>query len=434
MQDKQEKILLKNGRILDPATGFDEIGDIFIENGTIREIGGNTADDKTMKVLDMEGQWIMPGLIDAFMSTGEPGREDVETLQEVSLRAARSGFTAILLLPDSMPPIDNQALVKFIISEGKVSPIQILPMGCLTQHADGLHLAEMNELKNAGCVAFSDGRRAITNTRIMRRALEYGKMIKSQIFAYPDDPQLTYGGFAHEGFVATELGFQATPAESEQIAISRDLLLTGLCESSINIGPLSSKGSCEQIKNAKQEKINVNAFTAAHYLMFNDGIFYKFLAEAKVFPPFREESDRQALIKACIDGTIDFVVSDHNPHLPYEVDQELENAPFGISSLNTTVPTVVEELHHKAGMQPLAIAALLSYNIARRFNLPYGRLKIGEKANISCIDPMLKKKLCEESSSDRCHNTPYQNVELQGFPTTLLSKGRIILENNELVS
>jgi dihydroorotase len=253
------------------------------------------------------------------------------------------------------------------------------------------------------------------------------------LYAFPDDPNLSNNGFANEGYVATELGFRAAPNESEEIAISRDILLTRLTQGSIHIGPITTKGSSDLIKRAKKEKLNLTAFTASHYLKLTDGIFYDLLGSAKVFPPFRSEEDRQAIIQACQNGTIDILVSDHSPHPPFEVEQEIDRAPFGISTLETAVAVAVEVLIHEAGLSPMIIPQLFSWNPCKRFNLPLGYLQEGTEANITCMDPNKKMEITEKIFSGRSKNNPFIGQMLRGFPSTLIAKGKLVLKDGSLV-
>lgn len=428
-----KKILLKKCLILDPGSNTNEVGDILVSNGTIDKISANIPDRSNYKILDLEGQWAMPGLIDTQVTFGEPGREDVETIQEGALRAVKGGFVAVCTLPNTDLPINNQALVKFILSEGKVSPIYIYPTGVISQNENSGNLSEMYELKKVGCIGFSNGREAIIDSLTMRRALEYARMVGSIIYSFPDDPYLSNNGFASEGFVATELGFRATPVESEQIAISRDVLLAQLTMGDIHIGPITTRGSCELIQQAKKKKLNITAFTASHYLYLTDSILFEVLAKGKIFPPFRSNIDRKYLIKSCQNGTIDILVSDHNPHPPFEVEREIENAPFGISNLETALAAAVESLIFEGKLEPMIIPRLFSYNPAKRFGLPLGTLKEGVEANITCLDPNKATTVNEETFISRCINNPFLEKDLRGFPTTLISKGRIVLEKGRLI-
>ncbi len=437
----KDNILLKNGRIIDPASQTNEAGDILIRDGILHSIGGSFSKPSPgVETIDLDGQWVMPGFIDSYASVGEPGREDIETLQEGAWRAVSGGFTALFILPCSDPPLDNQALVKFVLSEGKISPIHIYPIGAATKNCSGDELSEMNELKKAGCVAFSEGRKPIENSLIMRRALEYSSMVGSSILAFPDDADLSNAGFANEGFTATTLGFRPTPAASEEIAVTRDLILTQLTNGQIQIGPISSRGSIKKIQNAKQEikqtqsDAKVYAFTAPHYLFLNEEIMNTILAEGKVFPPFRTEQDRLDMIQACVQEDIDFLVSDHTPHLPYEVNQELLYAPFGISSLEIAVALAVESLHFQAKADPMLIARLFSFNVAQAYNLPLGKLTEGMEANITIIDPNHKKTINRETFLSRAYNSPFMDYELRGFPSYTIARGVLRMKNGTVLA
>lgn len=425
--------LLKGGRIIDPASAHDARGDILVRDGKIQQIGESLSfKGDSLPIIDVTDQWVMPGFVDSQASFGEPGHEDIETIQVGSRRALKGGFVVAFLLPETSPPIDNQSMVKFILSEGEKSPLTIFPLAALTKDTAGSQMAEMNELRRAGAIAFSDGRKNISNSLLMRRILEYASMVKIPVISFPDDAELSNEGFANEGPTAIEMGFKATPVESEEIAIARDILLARLTKGNIHIGPISSKGSLDLLERSREQKLLVSSFTAPHYLFLTDKVLDHYLAEGKVYPPFRQEEDRQALIRACREGLIDYLVSDHSPHLPYEINQELLYAPYGNSTLEIAVAVAVESLIHEGGAEPDVLARLFSYNVSQKFNIPYGRLNEGDEANITVIDPWRSREVTRKTFVGRAYNSPFLGYKLRGFPSTMVSRGYLVMEGGEL--
>jgi len=390
------KIVIKNGRVIDPASGTDEELDVLISDDLIEEIRKDITVDEDAGVIDASGCLVLPGLIDMHVHFREPGREDVETIIGGSAIAAKGGFTSVCTMPNTSPVIDNQALVRFIKLEAEKGPINVFPVATITKGANGEELSEMGELIKAGAVAFSDDGLPVMSSNIMRRALEYSRMFDVPLLTHSEDLELTGNGIMNEGVNSMMLGLKGIPRESEEVMIARDLLLTRLAKGRLHVCHVSSGGAVEIIKWAKENGVNVTCETAPHYFALTDDAVAEHMAMAKMKPPLRTESDRSAMIRGLRDGTIDVIATDHAPHSLNEKMQEMDYAPFGIVGLETSVPLIITELVKKNDFNYIDAFSKVTINPARILKLDRGELKEGCFADITIIDPEKKITIDED--------------------------------------
>jgi dihydroorotase len=419
-------IIIKNGRVIDPASGRDEILDILIHEDRIKDIGNDLPLSGDERVIDAKGCLVLPGLIDMHVHFREPGREDVETIIGGSKVAAKSGYTSVCPMPNTQPVIDSQALVRFIKMEAEHGPVNVFPIASITKGGKGDDMSEMGELVKGGAVAFSDDGRPVMSSLVMRRALEYSRMFNVPILAHAEDLDLADEGIMNEGLNSIRLGLKGIPRESEEVMVARDILLTRLASGRLHVCHVSSAGSVTLIKRGKKDGVKVTCETAPHYFALNDDAVEEHLSMAKMNPPLRTEHDRQRIIEGLRDGTIDVIATDHAPHAQYEKMQELEYAPFGIVGLETAVPLIITELVKKNNFSYIEAFSKVTCNPAAILNLDRGSLKKGGWADVTVIDPDKKVLIDKEFILSRCKNTPFIGAELYGSVEYTICNGKVV--------
>jgi len=423
------KILIKNGRLIDPASGTDGIFDILINKERIEKITRNIKNNSHYKIIDASKKLVLPGLIDMHVHFREPGREDIETIIGGSKVAAKSGFTSVCTMANTNPVIDNQALLRFIKMEASKGPINIFPVATVSKGMKGEELSEMGELIKNGAVAFSDDGFPVTSSLLMKKALEYSRMFDTPILTHSEDLELTDNGIMNEGINSILLGLKGIPKESEEVMIARDILLARLAKGKLHVCHLSSGGSVDIIARAKKQKIKVTCETAPHYFSLNDDIINDQLSMAKMKPPLRTEQDRKKIIAGLKKGIIDVIATDHAPHLLNEKMQEMEYAPFGIVGLETAVPLIITELVKKNGFTYLEAFEKVTVNPAKILNLPKGSLGVGDEADVTIIDPDKTVIINEAFFLSKCKNSPFIGQELYGSVEKTICQGKIIFSN-----
>lgn len=419
-------ILIKNGTVIDPATGLQEKLDVLIEDGIIKKIAASITGIKNPQVIDAGGCIVLPGLIDMHVHFREPGREEVETIIEGCKVAAKSGFTGVCTMPNTIPVIDNQALVRFIKLEAEKGPINVYPIAKISKGGEGIEITEMGELVSGGAVGFSDDGQPVMSSILMRRALDYARMFDVPIITHSEDLTLSDKGIMNEGYNSTLLGLRGAPREAEEVMIARDVILTRLTKGRLHVAHVSSGGSVEIIQRAKQDGINVTCETAPHYFSLTDDAIKTHLAMAKMNPPLRTEEDRLAIIEGLKNGTIDVIATDHAPHLNNEKMQEIEYAPFGIIGLETAVPLVITKLVKEHGLSYIEAFKKLTSNPARILKLEAGIIREGKAADITVINPDKKVRVDENFIISRCKNTPFLGEELYGSVECTICSGKIV--------
>lgn len=420
------KIVIKNGRVIDPASGTDDRLDVMLSGGRVEEIDSSIKTSGEVEIIDADGCLVLPGLIDMHVHFREPGREDVETILGGSMVAAKSGFTSVCTMPNTSPVIDNQALVRFIIMEAAKGPINVFPSANITKGGKGEEISEMGELIKGGAVAFTDDGKPVMSSITMRRALEYSRMFNAPILSHAEDKSLADEGLMNEGLNSTRLGLKGIPKEAEEVMIARDILLAKLTKGKIHFCHVSSGGSVEIVRRGKNDRINVTCETAPHYFSLTDDEVEEHMSMAKMNPPLRTEFDRKAVIEGLRDGTIDVIATDHAPHSPSEKMQEMEYAPFGIIGLETSVPLIITELVRNNNFSYIKAFEKITCNPAQILNLDRGVLKPGGHADVTIINPDRKIKVDSAFLKSRCKNTPFIGRELYGSVEYTICNGKIV--------
>ena len=415
-------LLIKNGRVIDPGNGIDKIADILIKNGKIAQIGRNLK--ARGRTLQAEGMLVVPGLIDIHTHLREPGREDEETILSGSKAALAGGFTTICVMPNTNPCTDNKTVVRFIYDRAKQANLcNILPIAAITKKRKGEELTEFGELIEAGAVGFSDDGNSISDSRIMRRALEYSKIFAQPLILHCEDTELSAGGVVNEGYLSANLGLPGIPKQAEEIIVGRDLMLAELTGAKIHLAHVSTAGSVELVKTAKKKGIKVTCETCPQYFMLTENAVKDFDTNNKVNPPLREEKDNQAIRKGLFDETIDVIASDHAPHSAEEKEKDFLAAPFGMIGLETLLPLSLSLVDQKF---PLArLIAKLTVNPAKILGIDKGTLGIGRGADITIIDTKAEWILKTENLKSKSKNTPFLGRKLKGKALYTIVRGKV---------
>lgn len=425
------KVLLKNGRLIDPLSGKDESLDILIVDGTIEKVGKNIPSDKATQVLEMKNRLVVPGLIDMHVHLREPGFEHKETIETGCLSAAHGGFTAVCCMPNTNPPIDDESVVRYVHEKGKSvcnGIVDVYPIGAATKGREGKELAPMAELANAGAVGFSDDGAPIGSPELMRRALEYSSMYGLPIIQHAEESSMTHGGCMNEGFNSTRLGLPGIPSAAEELMIARDIgLLRYVPNARYHVAHISSRGSLDHVRRAKAESLAITCEATPHHFTLTDDAVGSFDTNTKMNPPLRTKEDVVALKEGLRDGLIDAIVTDHAPHTIDEKDVEYAEAPFGIVGLETALGLAMKELIEQGYLSLHQLIERLSTNPRRICSLSAIRIAEGEPANLTFIDPHLEWTVDAQSFKSKSKNSPFQGTVLRGKSIGIFNNCQLLM-------
>ncbi len=423
-------LLIKGGRVIDPATNTDEIMDILLEKGEIKKISKSI--DSREETLNVSGKIVSPGLIDMHTHLREPGREDEETIQSGTYAAARGGFTTICCMPNTTPAVDNPSVVKFIYEKAKKEGIiEVLPIGAISKERKGEELSEMGRMWKAGVVAFSDDGSWVKDTHLMRRALEYAKMFNLPLISHCEDKTLSQDGVMNEGYFSTILGLKGIPREAEEIAVFRDITLSKMTGSPLHIAHLSSAGSVKLIEKAKKSGIKVSAEVTPHHFTLTEKEVTSFNTNTRINPPLRGEEDLIVLKEGLKNGIIEVIATDHAPHSQEEKESDYVSAPFGLIGLETALSLVIKELVEKRVLSLIQALSKLTINPARILKINRGRIKEGVKANLVIFDLNKSWVVREEDFLSRSSNSPFIGWKLPGVVEWTIFEGKIVYRNTK---
>jgi dihydroorotase len=429
------KLLLKGGRVVDPATGRDGQFDLVIENGLVRQIGKDLPVDGA-ELFDLPtGAVVAPGLIDIHVHLREPGQEHKETIATGTASAVAGGFTAVACMPNTEPVNDHAGITQFILTRAAAAGLaRVYPIGAVSLGQNGEQLAELGEQKSAGCVAFTDDGRPVATALLMRRALEYAGMLGLPIIDHCEDPSLKGDGVAHEGFHASALGLRGIPGVAESLMVERDVSLAELTGARVHIAHMSARQSMRAVRAAKDRGVRVTCEVAPHHFTLTDEALdgpVKYDTNLKMNPPLREAADRDAMLEGIADGTVDVIATDHAPHHADEKMVEFDRAPFGIVGLETAVPLVFDRLVHGGRITLPRMIELLSANPARALSLAGGTLAEGAVADVTVLAPDLQVTVRAKELQSKSKNTPFDGWRLRGGVLATIVGGRIVYRNVE---
>ncbi|HSA81068.1 MAG TPA: dihydroorotase [Geminicoccaceae bacterium] len=418
-----------NARLLDPAGGLDAPGGLLVEDGRIAEFGPGLHDaPEGAEVVDCDGACLAPGLVDMRVRFGEPGAEHKETFASGGRAAAAGGVTSLACLPDTDPPIDDPAMVEFVARRARrLKGTKVYPYGAITKSCEGQQLAEMGLLMEAGAVGFTDGHRALADSLVMRRALDYVGVLGGRLIQHPEDPALARGGVMNEGEVATRLGLAGIPAVAEVIMVERDLRLVELTGTPYHVGHVSTAAAIEAVRRAKARGLPVTAEAAPHHFALNELEVEGYRTFAKVSPPLRAEADRRAVIAGLADGTIDAIASDHCPQDQDSKRLPFAQAEFGAVGLETLLPIALQ-LVHDGALDLLELLAKLTVRPAELLGLEAGRLRKGAPADLLLFDLEAPARIREEGLRSLSKNTAFEGRLVQGKVLRTLVDGRTIYQ------
>jgi dihydroorotase len=420
-------LLLVGGRVVDPSRDVDETADVLIQDGRVTAVGAGQAAPPGAMVQDVRGKVVAPGLVDVHVHLREPGNEDEETIASGARAAAAGGFTAVCAMPNTDPVTDNQAAVGFIVRQSlRAGFARVYPIGAISVGQKGERLAEFGEMVGAGAVAVSDDGQPVVSSHLMRTALEYARTFDIPVADHCEDPSLSAGGAMHEGLVSTRLGLKGIPAAAEEIMVARDILLAELSGGRVHLCHVSTRGSVELIRRAKERGLRVTAEASPHHLTLTDAACEGYDTHAKMNPPLREAADVTALRQALKDGVIDCIASDHAPHAYDEKDAAFDDAPFGIVGLETALGVAYTELV-KGGVLTLPeLISRMSTVPARLFGVPGGTLRPGAPADVVVLDVTSGWTVDPARFHSKSRNTPFAGRSLTGRAALTVVAGKIV--------
>jgi dihydroorotase len=418
------RTLIQHGRVIDPAQGLDRVMDLLVEDGRIAayDSGPSPGDE----VIDAKGMIVAPGLVDLNAQLREPGFEEDETIETGAAAALAGGFTSIACLPDTEPPIDTAAGVRFVQRQAeRAKKCQVHVLACVSKGREGKELAEIGSLSQAGAAGFTDAPRAVNNTELLRRALEYCSMFDKPIFSHAEVVELSQGGVMHEGVVSLVLGLAGMPAEAEDVMIGRDLRLAEATKGRLHLLNVSTKDGVELIRRAKSRQVAITAGVSIAQLTMTDDALKTFDANCKVNPPLRSAEHVEACIAGLCDGTLDVISSGHAPRATEKKMREIDHAPFGMVALETLLGQAITHLVRPGKIGWQALLSKLTVNPARVLGLARGTLEIGAAADITIIDPERPRPVDPERFQSKSSNTPLAGAELFGRAVCVLVGGEV---------
>ncbi|HUI44996.1 MAG TPA: dihydroorotase [Nitrospirota bacterium] len=418
-------LLIKNGHVVDPVNGINKKLDILVSGGKIASVTKpGSIPENGAQIIDASGKLVVPGLIDMHVHLREPGFEYKETITTGAAAAKAGGFTSVCCMPNTNPVNDNRSVTEFILSQAREAAARVFPIGAITKGSKGEELAEMGELRSAGCLAVSDDGKPVMNAAVMRRALEYSKIFDMLIISHCEDIALAAKGVMNEGIVSTELGLRGITRAAEDVMTARDIALAESTGGRLHIAHVSTAGSVSMLRDAKARGVKVTAETCPHYFSLTDEAVRAYNTMAKMNPPLRIADDVNAIKQGLRDGTLDVIATDHAPHAADEKAGEFDYAPFGIVGLETALGLTLKLVEED--VLPLVEAIRkLTANPAGILKIDKGSLSAGSEADITIIDPSLEWTVNASEFKSKSRNTPFNGWKLKGRAVQTIVGGSI---------
>jgi dihydroorotase len=427
------KQLLRGGRVIDPANGVDGMLDVLVDGGRIAQVGRDLPIGDATVVDIPAGFIVSPGLIDMHVHLREPGQEHKETVATGTASAVAGGFTAVACMPNTSPVNDSATVTALILARAREANLaRVYPIGAVSKGSKGELLADIAELRQAGCVAITDDGHPTATAMLMRRALEYAGMFDMPLVEHCEDTSLKADGVAHEGYTASMLGLRGIPGACEALGAERGILLAELTGSHFHVAHMSARQSIRAVRKGKEAGIRVTCEVAPHHFTLTDealGSPVPYDTNTKMNPPLREIADRDAMVAGIADGTVDVIATDHAPHHYDEKKVEFDRAPFGIVGLETAVPLTFDRLVHAGHITLRRMIELLSLNPARILRVTGGTLGVGAPADITVLAPDLPVKIAASALRSKSKNTPFDGWELRGGVAATIVGGRTVYTN-----
>jgi len=419
--------------VVDPSQDLDAVCDVLLEDGRVAVVGA-AAQAGGAEVIDAKGLVVCPGLIDMHVHLREPGREDEETIESGTRAAVAGGFTAVASMPNTEPPIEGDEGVKFVLAKAHEAGLaRVYPIAAVTQGLKGELLAEIGSAVRAGAAGVSDDGKPVENSALMRRALEYSRMLGVPVISHSEDAALSGKGVMNEGPVSTLLGLKGIPDESEEIAVARDIALARLASGRLHIAHASTARALELVLSAKQLGLKVTCEVTPHHFTLTDEAVKEYGTNTKMKPPLRSERDLCALRNALRTGAVDAIASDHAPHSAEEKDQEYDVAPFGIVGLETSLGLALTELYRKRILSLVDLVRLMSTNPAAILGTGGGSLKPGKPADVTLFDPEKEWTVDPSRFYSKSRNTPFSGWQLKGKAVSVIVDGRVLMRDGEMI-
>ena len=421
--------LLKSGRIIDPSRGIDQVADVLIDDGRVKQI--ETVDSRGLDpsrgaVYDCTGLVVAPGLIDMHVHLRQPGFEHKETIRTGAESAAAGGFTTIVGMPNTKPAVGDRATVEFVINEGRSAPVNVLTSAAATKANEGAEMAEIGDMVDAGAVAISDDAFPVQSADLMRRVMEYARMFDVPFLAHCEDKTMTLDAVMNEGITATTLGLRPWPRQAEEIMVWRNIVLAELTKSRLHIQHVTTEGAVEAVRWAKSRGITVTCETCPQYFSLTDQALTSYDTNAKCCPPLRTEKDVDEIKRGLSDGTIDVIATDHAPHAQEDKEVELQDAAFGMVGLETAVPLVMTNLVSSGVISISEAVAKMTIEPARLLGIEAPTLAPGAVADVTILDPEAEVVVRSAEFRSKGKNTPFEGCRLTGKVVATMVAGEIV--------
>jgi dihydroorotase len=424
------QLLIKNGRVIDPASDTDKVADVLIRDGIIAAIGaaaGTDLEAPGAEFFDATGLIVAPGFVDMHVHLREPGIEHAETIESGARAAAAGGFTSICCMPNTLPVNDNATVTSYIVERArKLAVTNVFPIGAITKNSAGEELSAIGSMKAAGVVAISDDGRPVMNARVMRRAMEFARSFDLPVIDHCEDLNLSAGGDMHEGYESVRLGLRGIPASSEDVMVARDILLAQLTGARFHVAHISTRNAMAMVAYAKQRGLPVTCEATPHHFALTDAHMRPYDSNFKMKPPLRTACDAGAVVDGIVSGAVDAIATDHAPHPGSEKMQEFEKCPFGIIGLETALGLALEHLVH-TGKIPLArLVSLLSTGPARVLHLDRGTLAVGAPGDVTIFSTDLQWTYDVNQSFSKSRNSPFDGHTFRGGPVATIVDGAVV--------
>jgi len=420
------QLLIKNGRVIDPASAADQTADVLIRDGVIAAVDANI-DAPGAETFDASGLIVAPGFIDMHVHLREPGFEHAETIETGARAAAAGGFTSICAMPNTLPVNDSATVTSYIVERArKFAVTNVFPIGAITKNSAGEELAAIGSMKAAGIVAISDDGRPVMNARVMRRAMEFARSFDLPVIDHCEDLHLTADGDMHEGYESVRLGLRGIPASSEDVMVARDVLLAEATGARFHVAHISTRNAMAMVRHAKQHKLPVTCEATPHHFALTDAQMVPYDSNFKMKPPLRTACDTGAVVDGIVSGAVDAIATDHAPHPGSEKMQEFEKCPFGIIGLETALGLALEQLFHTGKISLTRLIALFTTGPAHVLRLDRGTLAAGVPADVTIFSTDLEWMYDVNQSFSKSRNSPFDGHAFRGGPVATIVDGAMV--------